>query len=161
MTPFERALEFVLLHEGGYVWDEEDTGGETHYGISKRQYPLTDVKNLTMAQAGEIYKRDYYDACKCGEMPEAIGFAVFDSAVNQGQGTAIRMLQTALRVKSDGFVGPQTLQAVAAVKPADILPKFIARRAFAYAQTPNLVRFGVGWFTRLAECHQAAMKKED
>ena len=33
---FETAFRFTLGHEGGYVNDARDPGGETKFGISKR-----------------------------------------------------------------------------------------------------------------------------
>ena len=50
-TTFEEIIEIVLEHEGGYVNDPDDAGGETKYGIAKRWYPDVDIKNLTKEQA--------------------------------------------------------------------------------------------------------------
>ena len=36
---FERAVARVLSDEGGYVDNPADPGGETNFGISKREYP--------------------------------------------------------------------------------------------------------------------------
>jgi len=36
---FLRAVAVVLDHEGGYINDLRDPGGETKWGISKRSYP--------------------------------------------------------------------------------------------------------------------------
>jgi lysozyme family protein len=33
---FDTAVELILKHEGGWVKDENDPGGETNFGISKR-----------------------------------------------------------------------------------------------------------------------------
>jgi lysozyme family protein len=81
---FNKALEFTLRWEGGYVNDKDDPGGETKYGISKRAYPDVDIKNLTREQAGVIYKRDYWDIFTCDgkSFPDAV--TIFDSAVNCG-----------------------------------------------------------------------------
>ena len=57
---FLKAFEKVLRHEGGYVNDPLDLGGETKYGISKRSYPHLDIKNLTLDQAKQIYFRDFW-----------------------------------------------------------------------------------------------------
>ena len=46
-TTFDEIISVVLHHEGGYVNDPKDPGGETNYGISKRAYPDVDIKNLT------------------------------------------------------------------------------------------------------------------
>ena len=61
MTNFQEAIKFVLKWEAGYVNNPTDPGGETNFGISKRKYPAVDIKNLTVAGAMEIYKRDYWD----------------------------------------------------------------------------------------------------
>lgn len=88
--PFTLAVTFVLSHEGGYVNDPVDPGGETNYGISKRQYPNVDIKGLTRQDAVGIYKRDYWDALNCGDMSFDIACAVFDTAVNMGAGRALQ-----------------------------------------------------------------------
>jgi hypothetical protein len=59
-TTFEEIIEIVLEHEGGYVNDPDDAGGETKYGIAKRWYPDVDIKNLTKEQAKKIYHTDYW-----------------------------------------------------------------------------------------------------
>ena len=35
LTKFNQIIEKVLNHEGGYVDDPNDPGGETNFGISK------------------------------------------------------------------------------------------------------------------------------
>jgi lysozyme family protein len=45
LTKFDQIIDKVLKHEGGYVNDPNDPGGETNYGISKRAYPDVDIKN--------------------------------------------------------------------------------------------------------------------
>ena len=57
---FNKIIEKVLEHEGGYVNDPKDLGGETKYGITKRFYPDVDIKNLTKEQAKTIYHTDYW-----------------------------------------------------------------------------------------------------
>ena len=50
-TEFDEIIEVVLKHEGGYVNDPDDPGGETKYGISKKAYPDEDIKELTIERA--------------------------------------------------------------------------------------------------------------
>ena len=57
LTTFDEIIEVTLHHEGGYVHDPSDLGGETNYGIAKRFYPDVDIKNLTKEGAKEIYKK--------------------------------------------------------------------------------------------------------
>jgi len=55
MSAFEPAFEFMLPHEGGYADDPNDRGGQTKFGISKRQYPNEDIRNFTLDEAKAIY----------------------------------------------------------------------------------------------------------
>ena len=56
-TTFDEIIEIVLEHEGGYVNDPKDLGGETKYGITKRFYPDVDIKNLTKEEAEALATR--------------------------------------------------------------------------------------------------------
>ena len=81
---FERCFVFVLRHEGGYVNDPRDPGGETKYGISKRAYPLLNIKNLSIEDAKMIYRKDYWDRAGCGALEWPMCLVHFDSCVNLG-----------------------------------------------------------------------------
>lgn len=145
---FDQAVEFVLKAEGGYVFDPRDPGGETRFGISKRSYPKEDIKNLTEQRAKEIYKRDFWDAAKCDQLPAALRLAVFDAAVNQGLGAAIRMLQACLQVTQDGVLGPKSI-AAAQKNPESLVIAYMTERAMRYMGTANFDRFGRGWLNRI------------
>ena len=54
LTEFKDIIKVTLKHEGGYVNDPKDLGGETNMGITKRFYPDLDIKNLTVEYATEI-----------------------------------------------------------------------------------------------------------
>lgn len=81
MTNFQAACQFTLKWEAGYVNNPNDPGGETNYGISKRQYPDVNIKNLTLADAMVIYKRDYWDAHDLDTRPFPYNVCLFDSYV--------------------------------------------------------------------------------
>ena len=68
LTTFDEIIEITLEHEGGYVHDPKDLGGETNFGIAGRFYPDVDIKNLTKEGAKEIYKKDYWDKNKVDEL---------------------------------------------------------------------------------------------
>ena len=95
---FDKAFQITVGVEGGYVNDPADPGGETRYGISKRAHPDVDIKSLTLDQAKDIYRRDYWQPASCDRMPERIGHLVFDCAVHHGVKTAIKLLQRAITV---------------------------------------------------------------
>ncbi len=77
---WEKAISFVLKWEGGYSNDPYDSGGETKYGISKRSYPNLDIKNLTLEQAKEIYKRNYWDKIDGDNLPYPRDIIMMDTA---------------------------------------------------------------------------------
>lgn len=84
---FDRIMKIVFRHEGGYVNDPDDLGGETNFGITARRYPDLDIKNLTKEQAKEIYHRDFWLPMKMERFKDNINLAlnVFDMAVNAGK----------------------------------------------------------------------------
>lgn len=92
---WQRSIEFVLKQEGGYANSPNDPGGETNFGISKRSHPNVDIKNLTVEQAKEIYRVEYWQGCGADKMDWPLCVAHFDFAVNAGVGTANRILAEA------------------------------------------------------------------
>lgn len=62
---FEQAVAGLLEREGGETTDQ---GGRTKYGISSKGHPNVNLDKLTKEDAKQIYKRDYWDANKLGEM---------------------------------------------------------------------------------------------
>ena len=114
---FFEAIEIILKHEGGYVNDKDDPGGETKYGITKRFYPNIDIKYLTKKEAKQIYKDDYWDKNRVDELPEQLRYIFFDMCVNMGRGTAVKILQRSAvssgqKIAVDGGLGPMTLKAI-------------------------------------------------
>lgn len=150
MTDFERSFDRLIGHEGGYVNDPADPGGETNWGISKRSYPDLDIASLTREDAKEIYRRDFWEQMKMDEVDGAIAFQVFDAAVNHGIQTAVRMLQRAVGVADDGWVGPRTIAAVNAMSVTDVLSLFLAERIDFWTKLSTWDRFGRGWARRAA-----------
>ena len=157
MERFAQSVEFVLDHEGGYVNDPLDPGGETRYGISKRQYPDVDIRNLTRDQAIDIYHHDYWDKCECDRLPAGLDLLVFDTAVNRGTRRAIQRLQVALRVTVDGLLGPQTFRAAERAHTGSLVDEFTSQRLVAYARLRQFSRYGLGWTRRIVAAHREAL----
>lgn len=144
---FDKAFDTIFEVEDGYVNDTQDPGGETKYGISKRAYPSLDIANLTIDQAKDIYRRDYWAQVKGDFLPWPLCLFVFDAAVNQGVEPAVKMLQKALGCAQDGIAGADTVKRAQAATPWH-MAKFMALRALRYQGTRNFDRFGEGWLTR-------------
>jgi lysozyme family protein len=148
---YDEAFKIVIGHEGGYVNDLKDPGGETKYGISKRAYPTEDIKSLTLDRAKAIYKRDYWDKVRADELPKQVRFSMFDAAVNSGVVQSIKWLQRAVGTKDDGIIGPQTLAQLRAREPNRVAAIFNGQRLKFMASLPTFDRFGRGWARRIAE----------
>ena len=71
MDQFRIFIERLLSHEGGYVNDPRDPGGETQWGISKRSYPSVNIKALTREGAIEIYRRDFWERSRADDLSSA------------------------------------------------------------------------------------------
>lgn len=89
---FPAAVDFVLKWEGGYTNDPNDPGGETHWGISKRSYPMLDIKNLSRNGAITIYRQDYWEPIGADALDPPMALCAFDAAVNCGVGRSAKWL---------------------------------------------------------------------
>ena len=89
---FDKCLEMLLHHEGGFVNHPRDPGGITNLGVTKRVYEKwvgrivseQEMRDLTVEQVGPIYRNDYWNKCKCDDLPSGLDWSVFDWAVNSG-----------------------------------------------------------------------------
>ena len=156
LTQFDEIIEVVLHHEGGYVNDPQDPGGETNFGIAKRSHPDVDIKNLTKDGAKEIYKEHYWDANKVDDLPDELKHIYFDMCVNQGRGRAGRIIQRAANNKGhellvDGVLGPITLGKIDNVELDRVRAYRIKYYADLVTRKPDLEKFYFGWFRRSLE----------
>jgi lysozyme family protein len=117
---------FLAPTEGGLSVDPDDPGNwtsgmpgvgtlaGTKFGISAASYPTLDIAGLTEAVADGIRKTDYWDKVHGDQVLPSIAFVLADAAYNSGPLTAIRWLQTVLRVTVDGVWGARTQAALVA-----------------------------------------------
>ncbi len=162
MTGFDLAFERVVGHEGGFAADPKDRGNwttgvigqgqcnGTKFGISAMSYPTLDIKNLTIEQAKAIYKRDFWDRAQADQYDAAIAYQLFDIAVNNGNGNAIRMLQRAVNVADDGQIGPRSIAAVKAMTVTDVIMRLNAERLLFITKLSTWPTYGKGWTNRVA-----------
>ena len=156
-TEFDEIIEQVLEHEGGYVNDPDDPGGETKYGISKKAYPDEDIKDLTVDRAKELYRRDYWDRYKAGSIADRIRHSYLDMCINMGGSRAIKILQEACNSKNadkidvDGGIGPATIKAASTVEPFRLRAYRVMYYAELVMKKPKMEKYWVGWFKRSCE----------
>ena len=155
---FEKAFEYIIQNEGGYVFDKNDPGGETKFGITKKSYPALNIRDLTFEDAKKIYYRDFWQRGKFEEIDdEKVATQVFDLSVNLGIRSAVTVLQRALRsvgetVQEDGLMGPETLLATLNSDPRCLLAAIKSEAAGYYrqivAKNPSQQKFLKGWLYR-------------
>ncbi|GIW22588.1 MAG: hypothetical protein KatS3mg068_2470 [Candidatus Sericytochromatia bacterium] len=156
MANFDIAIQKTLKWEGGYVNDPKDPGGETKFGISKASYPNLDIKNLTINQAKQIYKNNYWDKVQGDKIKsQKIAESIFDFGVNAGVSTSVRLAQQILNVSIDGVLGNQTLNALNSFNEELFLLKFTIAKIQRYMQIcnnrPTSIKFLFGWIRRTLE----------
>ena len=154
-TTFEEIIEQVLEHEGGYVNDPDDPGGETKYGIAKKFNPDVDIKNLTKEGAKEIYYEKYWKPSKADKLPDRLKHIYFDMVVNMGKSRAVKVLQAAIcgkgmKIAIDGGIGPQTIQASlkSGVEPDRLRSYRVKYYADLINRKPKLEKYWYGWYRR-------------
>ena len=125
MAQFDKEFDELILAEGGYVNDKDDVGGETYLGISRKNNPkwigwevIDEVKkkygtrNITARlkkdvaltnSAKLLYKQKYWDVLELDDIPsQSIAHELFDTCVNCGKATAIRIAQQVLMMTVTG-----------------------------------------------------------
>ena len=151
---FDTAFTKLLGHEGAYSNHPNDPGGETMWGITiavARANGYTGaMRNMPVAVAKAIYRKDYWDRAKCDQLPAEVRFDMFDMAVNSGVGFAARTLQKAAGAVVDGVIGPNTIKAAAAIDPARLVARINGHRLELMANLPTWATFGKGWARRIA-----------
>ena len=151
---FEMAVKRLLKLEGGHVNDPHDAGGETQFGISKRQFPQVDISGLTKDDAKAIYFVNWWRRYRYGEIDDLeVAAKVFDLSVNMGPGRAHRMLQRALnlageRVSVDGMLGPETLFALNTHPVPEFVLALLKIEAVRYYASLENDRYERGWVRR-------------
>ena len=162
---FDTCLSMLLKHEGGYVNHPADPGGMTNLGVTKRTYDEfhgTDIdeegmRNLKKSDVEPIYRRNYWDRCRCYDLPSGVDWAVFDFAVNSGTGRAAKALQQAVEAKQDGSIGPITLMKVKDHEVVNIINRIAIYREQFYRSLKTFDTFGKGWIRRNDETRQQAI----
>mgnify|MGYP001739632760 FL=1 len=151
---FIQIFNRLIGHEGGYVNDPRDPGGETNWGITKRTAQANgyqgSMRAMTREQAYKIYYSAFWLRYQCDKMPEAVAYQFFDAAVNHGLGNASRMLQRAVNVADDGIIGNMTIAAIKKMAISDVIMRLNAERIEFYCKLSTFATFGKGWIRRVA-----------
>lgn len=161
---FDKCLEMLLEHEGGYVNNKNDRGGMTNLGVTRRVYedwvdrPVSEqeMRDLTPEDVAPIYRKNYADRIHFDSLPSGLDWACLDWAINSGASRPAKAIQRAVGATADGVIGPKTLQLVAEKEPKFIVNYVYSVRQAFYEGLDDYKHFGRGWSRRNKETlHQA------
>lgn len=155
---FEKSLDMVLAHEGGFSNHRADPGGATMKGVTQRTYdawrddhhqPRQSVRSISGDEIGAIYRSRYWNMVRGDDLPAGVDYAVFDLAVNSGPDRAIRMLQSVVGTSVDGKMGPATLAKVRSKLATAIIADLCRERLEFLRRLTTWSTFGRGWQRRV------------
>ena len=156
---FDQAFTELLGHEGKYSNNPADPGGETMWGVTKavaRENGYNGpMKDMPTDVAKAIYRKQYWDACRCADLPPLLRYVIFDGAVNSGVGQSIKWLQRALKVNDDGVIGSKTVAAANAAPEEALYRKLLGQRLTFMTDLKNWDAFSRGWARRIAKLLEA------
>ena len=165
MPDFAKALALVLKYEGGKVDRKDDPGGRTAYGCTQTTFDAwcesnaaakRDVFTITPAEVEAIYRTRYASAIHFDDLPDGVGFCVFDAAISSGPHMAAEWLQMAVNVPVDCVVGPATL-AAAQKQGAFATINAVCDARLAFLQRLSTwATFGHGWGSRVDDVRKNA-----
>lgn len=172
MAHFEEALPKLLAHEGRYVNDPDDAGGETYKGIARTMNSkwngwirVDSAKNRPgfpgnlekddelQAAIALFYQVNYWDALRADQIEsQLVAESVFDFAVNAGVKTSASLAQLVVEAQPDGVIGPQSIEKINAFDPEHFLAAFtvakIARYVSIVKRKPVNKKYFYGWVCR-------------
>lgn len=172
MADFKQALQQVLEHEGGYVNDPDDRGGETYKGIArnmnsnwigwtlidmlKRQsgFPANLSKNAELnSEIEHFYKVGYWDTIKGDDIKEqSVANTIFDFGVNAGVKISAILAQKVVGATEDGVIGNQSVAAINNMPAEQFLAYFTIAKIARYIKIvkgrPTNQKYFYGWVRR-------------
>jgi len=162
---FDKSLQLLLKHEGGFVNHERDPGGMTNLGVTKSVYEewlgyevdKQDMMKLTPEDVAPIYLNNYWIKANCDELPSGLDYVVFDWAVNSGVSRSSKGIQKCCGAEPDGVIGPKTLQLVLGQDTNFMIEKFKEVRQSFYEGLNHFDAFGRGWTRRNDEATEVAL----
>jgi lysozyme family protein len=163
---YDEALRRLLAHEGGYTNHPSDPGGPTNFGITLADYrkyikpdaTATDVRAMSVDQAKAIYRKRYWDAQRCDELPAGVDYSVFDYGVNSGTGRSGKVLRRILGLPdTTHLVTDEVLRAVGRRDPKALITAINEERLAFLKRLQTWPVFGRGWGRRVAEVRSVSL----
>lgn len=167
-SKFESIIDKNLEHEGGYVNNKNDRGGETKYGITKSfmedyKYALPGgkailIKDLTIDDAKKLYKA-MWDRYNIGHIRKKdLAYVIYDYMINTNAHTVAKRVQAILNKRGaglnvDGHVGEKSLNAIHNSDYKWLMDEILKDRYYNYREqvrkSSTQREFYAGWINRL------------
>ena len=162
---FEKCLIMLLKHEGGFVNHPKDPGGMTNLGVTKKVYEKyigrevneQEMRDLSPEDVAPIYKKNYWDRCKCDDLGSGLDWCVFDWAVNSGTSRASKAVQKICGANPDGVIGKKTLALINGQDTKYMIEEFGVIRQSFYESLKTFETFGRGWTRRNKETTEKSL----
>jgi lysozyme family protein len=172
MADFTTAYQMLLSHEGGYVKDPDDPGGETYRGVARKiwsKWEGWDIVDMLKNQRGfpanleknqelqgmieHFYRINFWDKVKGDKIDDQeVAASIFDFGVNAGLRTSSGLAQMVIGAKTDGIIGPNTLKKLNEFDADHFLAAFtvakIARYVNIIKRRPSSRKYLYGWVRR-------------
>ena len=172
MAEFINAYRKTIEHEGGYVNDPDDPGGETYKGVARKihgkwigwhiidllkqqqGFPGNLAQNAELREeVGTFYLNMFWDKMQGDDIDhQEVAESIFDFGVNAGLATAVSLAQMVVGAKPDGIAGPETIRKINAFDPGYFLAAFtvakIARYVSIVKKRPTSRKYFYGWVLR-------------
>lgn len=163
---FAACLAFVLAREGGWSNDPRDPGGATMKGVTlatfrgffhEEEASAEELRAITDAQLATLYAVGFWQPLRCQDLPAGLDLLVMDHGVNAGVRRSAVLLQQAVGVAADGWIGPATLAAVGKRPVLALITDLAQRQEAYYRGLKTFPTFGRGWLSRLAQRKSTAL----
>lgn len=172
MADFTQAFQLMITHEGGYVNDPDDPGGETYKGVARKifskwsgwqnvdmlrrqpGFPANLDKDPELQEAvSDFYRINFWDKIKGDDiLDQDVAESIFDFGVNAGVSTTASLAQLVIKAETDGVIGPESIATINNFNKDHFLAAFtvakIARYANIVKKRPTSRKYFYGWVLR-------------
>jgi lysozyme family protein len=157
-----KAINKLLLIEGGFVNNSSDRGGPTNFGITQKVYDayvgyastVDEIQNMPIGDAFAIYEANYWATIGGDYITEyAVAYTIFDQGVNRGVSSALKQVCTVLGIPVTGAINSQIISSVNAYDPQLFVEEYLTASENFYnaivARDPSQEKFINGWMNRV------------
>lgn len=171
---FDKCLEMLLHHEGGFTADKRDKGnagdghgnqGSTMLGVTSKVWadwtgkpaPMDVMRALKAEDVAPLYKKKYWDRLQCDNLQNGVDWCAFDWGVNSGTGRAGKALQKIVGATQDGVIGVKSIRLIEKQDPKYLIEQMYKVRQEFYEGLSDFEHFGRGWTRRNDETKRQAL----